>query len=826
MAATTPYVLMSDLNLPVKVKINSVVGKDLHTQLEIASHTNYSQTTMAREAELFVTCQIFSDGKPLGVSCSTTYACFDDPNDMQWGEWLTFPLKYSDLSTSSSLVFTVWQIEMTQQKQKSMSENDTTPSTYSALPLAGSCMPMFNKHYLLKLGRRRLKMWPGGQGDGSLESTTPYRVKGETPRDLLIQIEKVMRQYRRKQLPKWLDKLTLRKIDKLRSGHSIESEELCLFIDFPPFQYPVVFHEKKCKGTLSLEDLSPIKDLDRLIILHDPEMEKDNPVERKYHKLAGSNKGLADRDLIPEMAERRRLDELISSPTKAVSQEDRRFVWKFRFTLTENKDALTKFLRCVDWDDPNDTAHALDLLKSWATIDSVDALELLGGFFRNQAVRTHAVITLSRADNAELYSYLLQLVQGLRYEAEYPSELSKFLFSRACGELELCNFFFWFMNVETYDTVKGTMYKEILEDFMGYLEAKKPEWRQMIIDQKQLVANLIRVSKYANEVRRVTAKVERMRESLGPTGQCKDVRTFNKAVRLPVRPDIKCVGIVPEKSTMFKSALAPLLVGFETEGSNEPIHRVIFKCGDDLRQDQLMIQMINLMDSLLKKVNLDLKLTPYRVLAVSPEHGFVEFVQRSHALAAVLDNNERDISKFFMHHTQGKHKKLQQVLDTFVKSTAGYCVITYILGIGDRHLDNLLLTEEGKLFHIDFGWIFGKDPKPLPPAMRFCREMVEAMGGAGSMKYMEFRSHCCLAFNILRKHSKLIINLLSLMGDANIPHLIDNVEKNLLKVQEKFRLDLNDEDASTYLLQLVDDSVSALFPQMLEKLHKYSTMLR
>ena len=35
---------------------------------------------------------------------------------------------------------------------------------------------------------------------------------------------------------------------------------------------------------------------------------------------------------------------------------------------------------------------------------------------------------------------------------------------------------------------------------------------------------------------------------------------------------------------------------------------MIFKSGDDLRQDQLIMQMISLMDSLLKRVNLDLRL--------------------------------------------------------------------------------------------------------------------------------------------------------------------------------------------------------------------------
>jgi phosphatidylinositol 3-kinase len=40
---------------------------------------------------------------------------------------------------------------------------------------------------------------------------------------------------------------------------------------------------------------------------------------------------------------------------------------------------------------------------------------------------------------------------------------------------------------------------------------------------------------------------------------------------------------------------------------------MIYKKGDDLRQDQFILQMIGLMDRLLKRESLDLRLTPYKV---------------------------------------------------------------------------------------------------------------------------------------------------------------------------------------------------------------------
>jgi len=187
---------------------------------------------------------------------------------------------------------------------------------------------------------------------------------------------------------------------------------------------------------------------------------------------------------------------------------------------------------------------------------------------------------------------------------------------------------------------------------------------------------------------------------------------------LPLNARVSITGLVPEKSSIFKSNLFPLLLWFETDTIEQdeevvnPDYPIIFKNGDDLRQDQLVIQLFTLMDRLLRKENLDLRLSPYSVLATSTSEGMIQFVP-SKSLAAIMAEFGNLQNYLRRDHADdgalGSFGIDAGVMDTFVRScgelhigfadVAGYSVLTYVLGVGDRHLDNLMLSPDGHFFH-------------------------------------------------------------------------------------------------------------------------------
>ena len=99
-----------------------------------------------------------------------------------------------------------------------------------------------------------------------------------------------------------------------------------------------------------------------------------------------------------------------------------------------------------------------------------------------------------------------------------------------------------------------------------------------------------------------------------------------------------------------------------------------------MRQDQLVIQLFTLMDRLLRKENLDLKLSPYAVLATGPSQGMVQFIP-SMTIAAIVSEYNGSLLNYLRAHNPdegsvGTFGVKKSVLDTFVRSCGMYHVFT------------------------------------------------------------------------------------------------------------------------------------------------------
>lgn len=664
------------------------------------------------------------------------------------------------------------------------------------------------------------------------------------------------------------EKAVIGKLENHDDDAEVEDERFLLYIELPRFDFPIVFsdHEYPPPPISSLQHLSssqsnillkpppeilPGPGIDgmvdghteaydgRLIRVYDPEIgAKDNPAESKHRRLVRSHRtGVMDRDLKPNAKVRDELNNIMAySPTHVLSPEEKDLVWKFRHHLTRDKRALTKFVKSVNWQDQSESRQAVEILKKWTEIDVDDALELLGPTFDNSHVRAYAVERLRKSDDDELLLYLLQLVQALKFEHISPdstkdavkdSSLALFLISRATANFMLGNYFHWYLMVECDDKSEEQpaeyrkLFAKIEYDFMAEL-VKQPdghERRKILLRQAELVAVLSKISGDVKLSRDgVPRKTERLKQFLADPRN--ELAMIEPPLPLPLDPSVLVVGVHPEEAMVFKSSLSPIMITFKTSSGKK--YPIIFKSGDDLRQDQLVIQIITLMDQLLQKENLDLKLSPYKILATGATAGAVQFV-RSVSLQAISSKYKSNPALTYMKinnpDDKGPLGVRKETLDTFVKSCAGYCVITYLLGVGDRHLDNLLLAPDGHFFHADFGFILGRDPKPFAPAMKLCKEMVDGMGGSSSEHYQHFKQYCFTAYTTLRKSSNLILNLFSLMVDANIPDIRLEPDKAVLKVKERFHLELSEEDAIRHFERLIEDSANALFPVVIDRLH-------
>ena len=143
-----------------------------------------------------------------------------------------------------------------------------------------------------------------------------------------------------------------------------------------------------------------------------------------------------------------------------------------------------------------------------------------------------------------------------------------------------------------------------------------------------------------------------------------------------------------------------------------------------------------------------------------------------------------------------------------MKSLAAYTVATFVIGIGDRSDENVMIKKTGELFHVDYE-TFGTSRsmfgvKRASTSCYFVPAFAEVLGGVGSPMYNKFLDTCVEAFNILRKNSTFLITIFSLMVGSGISEL--SVMEDIEYLRDNLMLPFSDTEAGNELKQIIEAS--------------------
>lgn len=490
------------------------------------------------------------------------------------------------------------------------------------------------------------------------------------------------------------------------------------------------------------------------------------------------------------------------------------------------------FIKSIDWNNTLKITEQryLQLIKSclmnrktcncWNLMCTRNCKETLGiedtillltsGAFSNSVLQNILLEPWDKASNEELMCYTTIIIQELpnivHINKIRSSSIIEYLIHR-CSSSRILSFnIFWTLYLYNQGTSNIIFYEKL---FTYYYEKLCDEFKIILTQQQNLV-------EYFKDIFKKPYSKETMMDCKQYFDQFKkdNIENFQLKTGIFKSPVItncrfECLDMKFRGTRIKSSNSRPLIIPcvVRDKGGNRFKYEMMYK-KDDLRQEKIIMDIIQLMDIILKREeNLDLCITTYNILPINHKEGFIEMISSSKTLYQ-LQKESFTIQNFI--NENNPDTTVREWKTRFVNSCVAHCIISYLLGIGDRHLENMMITNKGCLFHIDYGYILGSDPKFMAPEIRSTPEMIDAMNGYDSEWYNDYKTKCSRAYNCLRRHANVFMLLLSPLYKMT-PSISNNKNpftKNMIaeQVMKRFIPNENYQEAKLNFITKIEQS--------------------
>lgn len=257
---------------------------------------------------------------------------------------------------------------------------------------------------------------------------------------------------------------------------------------------------------------------------------------------------------------------------------------------------------------------------------------------------------------------------------------------------------------------------------------------------------------------------------------------------------------------------------------------LIVKGGDDLRQEQLTTGIIKKFYDIFKKAGTNIWVYPYEILALSSDGGFIQAIHDTVSVHVLKAAKNRISLREYFKEAYNDDKSMKEAQKNFALSLAGYSLICYILQIKDRHNGNILIDREGHIIHIDYGFILTTSPGSLgfeKAPFKLTMEYIEVMGGARETNdiYTQFIKSFQDGFLEVRKHYEDIVSTIEMMMPGSKMACFSKGENTVNELKSRFQLNLTDEEAKEYVVQMINQSKDHWRTLSYDKFQKFSNYI-